>query len=255
MMLKILINNWKKASGRNNTGKITSRSRGAGHKQQYRILNMKYAQYGLLSSLAMLIAKHYDPYRNAYIGLIKYLNGNYAGKLNYMLYPDSLQLNALISFNINTKNVIGSSKQLKFILIGSVICNLELYKGQGSQISKAAGTHSTLLALDGKYACIKLPSQEVRLISKECFATLGRINVDKFDGGRPNKRLAGRSRHCNIRPTVRGVAKNACDHPHGGGEGRSGIGRKCIYTPWQRVKCKTRSKSKSSTKLILTRKH
>nr|QEM01605.1 50S ribosomal protein L2 [Nephromyces sp. ex Molgula occidentalis] len=218
--------------GRNNTGKITSRFLGGGVKKLYRKIDFKYSNYGKNSNLAILISKSYDPYRNSTIGIIKSLKGNNIGFNNYILLPEKLKEGELLFFNFKLENKIGTSKALKYWTVGNILYNIEFKPNHGGQIARAAGTSCILLNLDKKYALIKMPSGEKRLISNNCFATIGSINSNI-----KNLKLkkAGQKRHLNKKPHVRGVAMNAFDHPHGGGEGRSRIGKKNIYSPWKKV--------------------
>nr|QEM01836.1 50S ribosomal protein L2 [Nephromyces sp. ex Molgula occidentalis] len=223
---------YNSSMGRNNTGKITSRFLGGGVKKLYRKIDFKYSNYSLNSNLAILISKHYDPYRNTYIGLIKNLNGKIIGLNNYILLPDNLQEGDLIFINFKLENKPGTSKALKYWAIGNILCNIEFKPFQGGKIARAAGTNWILLNLDKKYALLKMPSGEERLISNKWYATIGTINFKN----KPGKLFkAGQKRNLNKRPHVRGVAMNAFDHPHGGGEGRSRIGKKNIYSPWKKV--------------------
>nr|QEM01866.1 50S ribosomal protein L2 [Nephromyces sp. ex Molgula occidentalis] len=234
--------------GRNNKGKITSRFLGGGVKRLYRKVDFKYSNYSLNSNIAILISKHYDPYRNITIGLIKNLNGRVISLNNYILLPENLNQGDLIFFNFKLENKVGTSKALKYWSVGNILCNIEFKPFQGGQIARAAGTHWILLNLDKKYALIRMPSGEERLLSNKCFATIGSINIKNIILFK-----AGQKRNLNKRPRVRGVAMNAFDHPHGGGEGRSRIGKKTIYSPWKKVSLN--KKIKKSKYIILRRKN
>nr|QEM01776.1 50S ribosomal protein L2 [Nephromyces sp. ex Molgula occidentalis] len=241
---------WQKSFGKNNTGKITSRFRGGGFKNIYKSINMNYANYGQNSTYAICLNKYYNPYKKGYILMIQYLNGLKIGLYDYILYIKSLTKGDIISFNSPLEHKIGNSKPLKNIIIGSIICNIECKPGQGAKLVKSFGTEAKLLSLDLKYAWIKLPSGEIRLVSNKCFATIGSIQPKSHI-----LKKAGDSRFLHKRPHIRGVAMNAVDHPHGGGEGKSGIGRKTIWSPWKKIKFKTRKIDKYSNKFILIRKN
>nr|QEM01745.1 50S ribosomal protein L2 [Nephromyces sp. ex Molgula occidentalis] len=250
LKLKSLTLNWQKSFGKNNSGKITSRFRGGGNKNIYHSLNINYANYGKNSSYAICINKDYNSYLKNYILIIKYLNGLKIGLYDYIIYINSLKPGDIISFNSPLEHQIGNSKPLKDIIIGSIICNIECKPRQGAQLVKSSGAEAKLLSLDLKYAWLKLPSGEIRLLSNKCFATIGSIKSNV-------KTLykAGESRLLNKRPHVRGVAMNAVDHPHGGGEGKSRIGRKTIWSVWKKLNFKTRKHFKYSNKFILSRKN
>nr|QEM01575.1 50S ribosomal protein L2 [Nephromyces sp. ex Molgula occidentalis] len=251
IIYKQLITNYKRKFGKNNSGKITTRHRGgSGLKKLYRKINFNYSNYGKLSNYALWITTQYDPFRKAFIMLIKYLNGYKIGEFDYILAPEGLNSKDIIYFNLILEQKIGTSKSLKYCSIGNLICNIEFKPNQGSQLAKAAGTYALILALDKKYALIKLPSKEQRLISINCFCILGKINLGKFNSKKFLTK-AGDKRHLNFRPKVRGVAMNACDHPHGGGEGRSRIGKRFLYSPWKKILFK---KQKKVSKFILLRK-
>nr|QEM01692.1 50S ribosomal protein L2 [Nephromyces sp. ex Molgula occidentalis] len=244
---KNLTINWIRSNGKNNYGKITSRFRGNDYKTKYKIINSNYANYGKDSNSALLISQYYDKYRTAYIGLIYYLEGLKSGTYNFILLIDKLIIGNIITFNSKLTYSKGSSKPIKYIILGSIISNIELIPKKGSQLVKASGVGAKLLSFDKNYALIKLPSQEFRLISNKCFATIGSIAfIKKF-----LYKKAGLNKILNKRSHVRGLAMNAWDHPHGGGEGRSGIGRKIHCTPWGKIKFKTRKKLKFSNKFII----
>nr|QEM01634.1 50S ribosomal protein L2 [Nephromyces sp. ex Molgula occidentalis] len=250
---KILKLMYSRKLGKNNSGQIISRYKGGSNlKKFYRKINFNYSNYGKLSTCAILINYQYDPYRKAFITLIKYLNGYKIGEFDFILGPESLKFNDIIFFNLIFEQKIGTSKPLKYCSIGKFICNIEFKPNKGSQLARSKGTFAQLLALDKKYALLKLPSKEHRLILNYCFATIGKINLGNLDIKSKLKK-AGDSRHLNLRPRVRGVAMNAYDHPHGGGEGRSGIGKKNIYSPWKKICLK--KKRKQSSKFILLRKN
>nr|BCL05895.1 ribosomal protein L2 [Pteridomonas sp. YPF1301] len=212
------------SNGRNNQGKITIRHHGGSHKKLYRIIDFKRDKIKMIGIVKKIT---YDPNRNAKIALIFYSDG----EKRYILYPQNLLLYSKITSGISTTLVIGNTLQLQDIPIGFYIHNIELYNNIGGQLVRAAGTSAKLLLKKKKYGIIRLPSKEIRLISITAKATIGVIaSIPKQKNNK-----AGRMRWFGIRPTVRGVAMNACDHPHGGGEGRSPIGRKQPLTLWGKL--------------------
>jgi large subunit ribosomal protein L2 len=233
----------KACGGRNNRGVITVKGRGGGHKRKYRIIDFKRK-----STLAAKVASiEYDPNRNARISLLQYSDGT----KKYIVAPRSLKVGMDISSGINVPIEVGNAMPLESIPLGSIIHNVELTIGKGGQIARAAGTYAQLIAKEGDFVTLKLPSNEVRLVNKKCFATLGQVgNIDSIN---ITLGKAGRSRWLGKKPKVRGVVKNPIDHPHGGGEGRSPIGRSKPVTPWGKpaLGIKTRKKTKASSKLIL----
>ena len=235
-----------RSKGRNNRGVITSRHRGGGHKRLYRQIDFKRDKIG---SIAKVATVEYDPNRNARIALLHYQDG----EKRYILYPRGLKLGDNIIADVDAPIVIGNSLPLFNMPLGTEVHNIELHPGSGGQLVRAAGTVAQLVAKEGSFVTLRLPSGEVRLISKECWATIGQVgNVDVS-----NLTLgkAGRTRWLGRRPTVRGVVMNPCDHPHGGGEGRAPIGRSHPVTPWGRPALgqRTRQSKKYSNKLILKR--
>jgi len=233
----------KACGGRNNRGVITVKGRGGGHKRKYRIIDFKRK-----STLAAKVASiEYDPNRNARISLLQYSDGT----KKYIVAPRSLKVGMDISSGINVPIEVGNAMPLESIPLGSIIHNVELTLGKGGQIARAAGTYAQLIAKEGDFVTLKLPSNEVRLVNKKCFATLGQVgNIDSIN---ITLGKAGRSRWLGKKPKVRGVVKNPIDHPHGGGEGRSPIGRAKPVTPWGKpaLGIKTRKQTKASSKLIL----
>lgn len=235
-----------KTGGRNNQGLITVRHRGGGHKQQYRIVDFKRNKFSVEGKVATI---EYDPNRNARISLINYTDG----EKRYILHPHKLQVGATVMSGPNAPVQVGNALPLKDIPFATEIHNIELSIFQGGKIVRSAGTFATIIAKTGKYVTVRLPSKEVRLINKECYATIGRVgNLDAYN---ITIGKAGRTRWLGRRPTVRGVVMNPCDHPHGGGEGRSPIGRKQPFTPWGKpaLGVRTRAKKKYSNNLILRR--
>lgn len=226
-------------AGRNNRGVITTRHKGGGHKQRYRLLDFRRDKIGIEGEVASI---EYDPNRNARIALIHYKDG----EKRYILHPKLLNIGAKISSGENAPLEIGSSLPLKSIPLGTEVHNVEIIPGRGGQLVRAAGSSAQIVAKDGDFVTIKLPSSEVRLIRKDCKATIGQLGNVEHNNITSGK--AGRSRWLGIRPTVRGVVMNPCDHPHGGGEGRSPIGRARPVTPWGKpaLGVKTRSRNKYS---------
>jgi len=213
---KTLLKKKISGGGRNNRGIITTRHKGGGHKQRYRVIDFRRNKRNLEGIIATI---EYDPNRNARIALVHYLDG----EKRYILHPKSLSVGSKISAGENAPLEIGNSLPLRCIPLGTDVHNIELIPGRGGQIVRSAGTCAQIVAKDGSFVTLKLPSSEVRMIPKECYATIGQIGNIDYNNLTFGK--AGRSRWLGIRPTVRGVVMNPCDHPHGGGEGRSPIGR------------------------------
>jgi len=233
--------------GRNNQGVITVRHRGGGHKKKYRIIDFKRNKFNIRGKVKAII---YDPNRNAHIALIHYKDG----EKRYILSPNQLQVGHTIESGKNVPIHIGNAMPLKNIPVATEIHNLELNIHQGGKLVRAAGTYASIIAKVGRYVTIKLPSKEIRLISKECYATIGRVgNINNY---RIVIGKAGRKRWLGYRSKVRGVVMNPCDHPHGGGEGRSPIGRTKPYTPWGKpaLGIPTRLRNKYSDVFIIRRK-
>ena len=243
---KKLIQKNHRKKGRNNRGVITIRHRGGGHKRRYRLIDFKRDKYDIEGIVAAI---EYDPNRNARIALIKYVDG----EKRYILRPKNLNVGDFIISGPESPITIGNNLPLKDIPLGTSIHNLELIPNDGAQIARASGTSAKILAKEGNYITLRLPSKEIRLIRKDCFATIGEVgNNDAFliQSGK-----AGRTRWLGKRPTVRGSVMNPCDHPHGGGEGRAPIGRTCPLTPWGKpaLGIKTRKQKKLSNIYILRR--
>jgi large subunit ribosomal protein L2 len=234
----------KACSGRNNRGIITLRGRGGGHKRKKRILNFVRKN---ISLTARVISIEYDPNRNAQIALLYYQDG----AKRYIICPRSLKIGSTLYEGTNAPIEIGNSMPLASIPLGSIIHNVELTLGKGGQIARAAGTYAQIVAKEGNFVTLKLPSNEVRLVNKRCYATLGQVgNIEAIN---VTLGKAGRMRWLGRKPKVRGVVKNPIDHPHGGGEGRSPIGRTRPVTPWGKpaLGIKTRKPTKASTKYIV----
>ena len=243
---KSLIRKNHRNKGRNNRGVITIRHRGGGHKRRYRLIDFNRNKYGINGNVTTI---EYDPNRNARIALICYSDG----EKRYILHPKGLKIGDTILAGSGSSLNIGNTLPLSEIPLGTSIHNLELIPNKGGQLVRAAGTSAKILAKEGDYVTLRLPSKEIRLLRKECFATIGEIsNNDVFlvQSGK-----AGRTRWLGKRPTVRGSVMNPCDHPHGGGEGRAPIGRTRPLTPWGKpaLGIKTRKKKKLSDEYILRR--
>ena len=243
---KSLIRKNHRKKGRNNRGIITIRHRGGGHKRRYRLIDFKRNKSGIKG---IVTAIEYDPNRNARIALINYLDG----EKRYILKPKNLNIGDSIFSGPGSSLNIGNTMPLEEIPLGTIIHNIELIPNKGGQIVRAGGTSAKILAKEGDYVTLRLPSKEIRLIRKECSATLGEVsNNDAFliQSGK-----AGRTRWLGKRPTVRGSVMNPCDHPHGGGEGRAPVGRTRPLTPWGKpaLGMKTRKRKKLSNSYILRR--
>ncbi|MBR0087080.1 MAG: 50S ribosomal protein L2 [Lachnospiraceae bacterium] len=245
---KSLVSSLKKNSGRNNQGKITVRHQGGGSRRKYRLVDFKRTKDGIE---ARVTAIEYDPNRTANIALITYADG----VKSYILAPEGLQVGQTVMSGAEAEARVGNCLPLSLIPIGAQIHNIELYPGAGAQLVRSAGVAAQLMAKEGKYATLRLPSGEMRMVPIECRATIG--VVGNGDHNLINIGKAGRKRHMGIRPTVRGSVMNPNDHPHGGGEGRAPIGRPGPSTPWGKpaLGLKTRKKNKASNKLIIRRKN
>ena len=232
--------------GRNNRGVITTRHRSGGHKKLYRLIDFKRNRYDIPAKVASI---EYDPNRNARIALVHYKDG----VKRYILHPKSLSVGSEIVSGPNSPIEIGNALPLRSMPLGTLVHNVELTPGSGGKIVKAAGASSQVVAKDGDFVTLKLPSGEVRLINNLCYATIGQVGNAEYANEVSGK--AGRHRWLGIRPTVRGVVMNPCDHPHGGGEGRSPIGRARPVTPWGKpaLGIKTRKRKKLSDAYILRR--
>lgn len=243
---KSLLEPLKKFSGRNNTGRITVRHRGGGNRAKYRIIDFKRNKDGVK---AVVSAIEYDPNRTANIALLAYEDG----EKRYILAPENMKVGDEIQSGVNADIKSGNALPIANIPVGTLIHNIELKPGKGGQLVRAAGNAAQLMAKEGNYAHVRLPSGEVRLISMKCKATIGQIGNVEHENVTIGK--AGRKRWMGVRPTVRGVVMNPVDHPHGGGEGKSPIGRPGPVTPWGKptLGFKTRKKKKLSNKFIIKR--
>jgi len=245
---KTLLRPLKKNGGRNSYGRITVRHQGGGAKQKYRIIDFKRNKDGIKAKVAGI---EYDPNRTANIALLQYEDG----EKRYILAPNGLKTGDILesgeNADIRTGNVLPISK----IPIGSIIHNIELKPGKGGQMVRSAGNSAQLMAKESKYAQVRLPSGEVRMVLVRCKATLGQVGNIDYENMSIGK--AGRKRWMGIRPTVRGVVMNPCDHPHGGGEGKSPIGMPSPVTPWGKptLGYKTRDKNKKSSKFIVKKRN
>ncbi len=241
---KSLIVHLKTNSGRNNQGKITVRHRGGGYKKQYRLIDFKRNKDGVP---AKVVGIEYDPNRTANIALLSYADGS----KSYILAPIGLKVGEVLTNGIDAEIKIGNCLPLANIPVGTEIHNIEMKPGAGGQLVRSAGNVAQLMAKEGKYATILLPSGEMRLIPINCRATIGQVGNSEHNLINIGK--AGKSRHKGIKPTVRGSVMNPNDHPHGGGEGRSPIGRPAPCTPWGKpaLGYKTRKKHKASNKMIV----
>ena len=243
---KTLIRQNHRNKGRNNRGVITVRHRGGGHKRKYRLIDFRRNKHNVEAIVASI---EYDPNRNARIALLHYKDG----EKRYVLHPNTLNVGDSVISGPDSPFAVGNCLPLEQIPLGTSIHNIELIPNRGGQIVRAAGTSAKILAKEGDYVTLRLPSKEVRLIRKECFATIGEISFNDAFLVRSGK--AGRTRWLGRRPVVRGSVMNPCDHPHGGGEGRTPIGRARPLTPWGKpaLGIKTRKNKKQSNSYIIRR--
>ena len=243
---KKLLRPYKKTGGRNNYGRITCRHRGGGHKRRYRIIDFKRDKIGVPAKVAAI---EYDPNRTARIALLHYFDG----EKRYILAPDKLKVGDIVVSSRHADILPGNAMPLKYIPLGTLVHNIELKKGKGGQLVRAAGTAAQIMAKEGKYVLVRLPSGELRKIHEECKATIGQVSNIEHSNIKLGK--AGRTRWLGRRPHVRGVAMNPVDHPLGGGEGRSHGGRHpCSPWGWITKGGKTRGK-KPSDKYIVKRRN
>ena len=245
--VKALTEGKRKTGGRNNKGHVTSRGIGGGHKQKYRIIDFKRRKWDMPATVERL---EYDPNRTAFIALVKYEDGEQA----YIIAPQRLAVGDVIVAGAKVDTKPGNAMLLSNMPVGTICHNIEMKPGKGGQIARAAGTYAQFVGRDGGYAQIRLSSGELRMVRQECIATVGAVSNP--DNSNQNFGKAGRMRHKGIRPSVRGVAMNPIDHPHGGGEGRTSGGRHPV-TPWGKPTkgARTRNKNKASSKLILRSRH
>jgi len=220
---KSLLAPLKKSGGRNNAGRISVRFRGGGHKRRYRIIDFKRDKDGIPGKITSI---EYDPNRTAFIALVTYADG----EKRYILAPDEIEVGDVIISGEEAPIRVGNALPLSKIPTGTTIHNIELYPGRGGQLVRSAGTWAQLMAKEGDYAHVRLPSGEIRLINVKCKATIGRVS--NLDHENVSSGKAGRTRWLGRRPQVRGTAMNPVDHPHGGGEGKSPIGHPSPLSPW-----------------------
>ena len=245
---KSLLEPLKKNSGRNSYGRITVRHRGGGNKRKYRIIDFKRTKDGMNANV---IAIEYDPNRSANIALIQYEDG----EKSYIIAPYSLKVGDVVRSGADADIKPGNALPISAIPVGTLIHNIELAPGKGGQLVRSAGNSAQLMAKENGFAQVRLPSGEVRMVRLECRATIGQVGNIDHENMKIGK--AGRKRHMGWRPTVRGVVMNPCDHPHGGGEGKSPIGMPGPVTPWGKptLGYKTRKKNKQSNKYIVKRRN
>lgn len=243
---KSLTHSKHRDKGRNNRGVITSRRRGGGHKRLYRVIDFRRNKYNIPGKIATI---EYDPNRNARIALVYYQDG----EKRYILHPAGLAVGATIVSGPDSPIETGNALPLSNIPLGTSVHNVELTPGKGGQIVRAAGAVAQVVAKEGNYVTLKLPSTEVRMVRRECYATIGQVG--NIEDRNLSLGKAGRNRHLGRRPSVRGSVMNPVDHPHGGGEGRAPIGRSGPVTPWGKpaLGAKTRKRKKRSTALIVRR--
>lgn len=243
---KSLLTTINKTAGRNTHGRITSRHRGGGVKRKYRIIDLKRDKDNIPARVAAI---EYDPYRTAYIALLNYADG----EKRYIIQPNGLKVGDVVESGSDADIKVGNTLMLADIPVGTTVHNIEMTPGRGGQIARSAGSSAQLMAKEGKYAQLRLPSGEFRLISQRCKATIGQVGNISHELITLGK--AGKSRYLGNRPHVRGSAMNPVDHPHGGGEGRTPIGRPSPMTPWGKkaLGLKTRKKSKKSDMYLVRR--
>ncbi len=245
---KSLLEPLKKHSGRNSYGRITVRHKGGGNRRKYRIIDFKRQKFGVEATVKTL---EYDPNRSAFIALVEYTDGEKA----YIIAPQGLKVGDKIVSGPDADIKTGNALPLKNIPTGTFVHNVELYPGKGAQLARSAGIMAQLMAKENGMALLRLPSGELRNVPGECMATVGQVGNTDHENVKIGK--AGRKRHLGVRPTVRGSVMNPNDHPHGGGEGKSPVGRPGPVTPWGKpaLGYKTRKHHKSSDKLIVKRRN
>ena len=241
---KSLVVSLNRTGGRNASGKITARHRGGGHKRRYRIIDFKRNKDGVPAKVAAI---EYDPNRSARIALLHYLDG----EKRYIIAPVGLKTGDMVESGPDADIKVGNSLPIENIPVGTVIHNIELQPGKGAQMVRSAGTAAQLMAKEGAYATVRLPSGEYRMVLQVCRATIGQVGNVEHENMIIGK--AGRSRYLGIRPQTRGVAMNPVDHPHGGGEGRSPIGRPTPVTPWGKPTKGARTRKKKASDRLIVR--
>jgi len=244
---KNMVVHLKKNSGRNNQGKITVRHRGGGGKKKYRLVDFKRNKDGIPAKVHSI---EYDPNRTAHIALLFYADG----EKRYIIAPNGLKAGDTVTSGADAEARVGNALPMKNIPVGAQIHNIEMKPGAGGALVRSAGNSAQLMAKEGKYATVRLPSGEMRMLPIDCKATMGQVGNIDHELIKIGK--AGRKRHMGIRPTVRGSVMNPNDHPHGGGEGKTGIGRPAPSTPWGKpaLGYKTRKKNKPSNRFIVRKK-
>ena len=245
---KSLLAPYKKKGGRNNMGQITTRHHGGGHKRKYRVIDFKRNKDGVPGKVASI---EYDPNRSANIALINYADG----EKRYILAPKGLEVGTVIVSGETTDVKVGNCMEMGNMPEGTTIHNIEMHPGKGGQLARSAGVSAQILGSEEKYVIVRLSSGEIRKVRNNCRATVGIVGNEDYSLISLGK--AGRSRWMGIRPTVRGSAMNPVDHPHGGGEGKTSIGRKAPLTPWGKkaLGVKTRNSKKHSNRLIVRRRN
>jgi large subunit ribosomal protein L2 len=243
---KSLLVKVKKTSGRDWRGRISSRHKGGGNKKLYRVIDFKRNKDNVPGKIVSI---EYDPFRNSFIALVNYLDG----EKRYILAPLGIKVGDIVQSGADADVKVGNALPIKNIPVGTMIHNIEMAAGKGGALARSAGSFASLVAKEGRYATVKLPSGEQRLIHIDCRATVGQLG--NLDAKNVVLGRAGRMRHLGRRPAVRGVAMNPCDHPHGGGEGRSPIGMPSPVTPWGKptLGYRTRKKRKISDRFIIMR--
>ena len=242
---KSLLKPLTKSGGRNNTGRITTRHIGGGHKRAYRVIDFKRDKMGVTGTIMTI---EYDPNRNVRICLVNYADG----EKRYILCPEGINVGDKVVSGPEAEIATGNALPLDCIPLGALVHNIELRPGRGGKMARSAGNSAQVMAKEGNYVTLKLPSSEMRMVRKDCYATIGVLGNSEYKNLSTGK--AGRTRYLGIKPTVRGVTMNPVDHPHGGGEGKTGPGGN-PKTPWGKpaLGYKTRNKKKASSKLIVRR--
>ena len=240
---KSLLRPLRKTAGRNNTGRITCRHKGGGHKQAYRVIDFRREKFGIPATVKTI---EYDPNRNVRISLVVYADG----EKRYILTPHGLNVGDTIVSGPTADILVGNALPLEMIPLGTLVHCVELQAGKGGKMVRTAGGSAQVMAKEGNYVTLKMASSEMRMVRKECLATVGVLGNAEFKNLSIGK--AGRKRHMGVKPTVRGVTMNPCDHPHGGGEGKTGPGGN-PKTPWGKpaLGVKTRNVKKNTNKLIV----
>jgi len=241
---KSLVEPNKRTGGRNSQGRITVRHRGGGHKRRYRVIDFKRDKFGVPGQVVSI---EYDPNRSSRIALVKYPDGDW----RYILAPNGIGVGAIVESGENVAIRVGNALPLQAMPAGTVVHNVELRKGRGGQIVRSAGSSARVLALEGKYTLLRLPSGEVRNVLSTCMATVGQLSAVDHKNTKMGK--AGRVRHLGRRPQVRGLVMSPRDHPHGGGEGRSSIGMPGPKTPWGKPALGYRTRNNKSTDKFIVR--